>query len=910
MIERCLVFQMSRDDCVRALAKHAKIEPIVTLTVWKELLKENKGFFQAYFQAISQPSHFSWDICIVVQAHYMNYCISEMVIKSHNNFMLSFFKTWISSEMHCHLQFGLSCFEPTSEGWMQLLVNADTTTLSYWLNWSVLLCSVIVLAPVVIALLIIWKYEGLKKLKCSGGDSQEDLGCDVLYDDDVWRPCLEEIHPIWLLGYRLVAFCLALATLVVKVASNGGRIYYYYTQWTFTLVTIYFGFGTLLSIYGCYRHQKISCCGCSNVQHVRIDTEEGYYTPLTNRKDTNVQRKALDPQENCNVSRAAGFISYLFQVIFQMNAGAVMLTDFIYWSIIFPFLTIRDYSLNFMTVNMHTLNVVLLLGDTALNSLVQFSGIHASTMLRHVCVDHKSQALHVVKVVPGVLPVFKIKNGFGVKSRPRIEINLFPLYCFVEGNRRRIMSKFQNPEQDRISELPDEILLQILLHLPTKDIIATCALSSRWKFLWKSLHLLILDFDFEVDSKAWRRPKWNPSVVVDWDTLQRQVEQIPDCARIRKFLLKCVDSRRPSAVTKKRTELNSLLSKLVRHKVEEVDLYIHPEWRRFRFLPWPDSLCTSDSLTTLKLDMSLELKLHLPASLGFPRLKTLHLNHVIFHQEGDPERLFSACPILEELLFRRCALISNHPPPNDELSISIPSLRRLIFEHDIFISLRINCSNLQSLEFCCFKFQLLECNLPSLAEAGPDFNTWDYSHHRLELFKRICHVKSLRLSTRTIQAFSFAKNFNVHSLPTFYNMTHLEVSDTTVPNKASLMHILPKSPNLRCLHFPEGLIFECFHKDDNLTMEEVVSFYFNRSLKSSTISKFYGNELEVNVRFHIPNFGSTCYRGYVAADVRFVGKILENADVLEKFKMELVKREVYIKDKLSSFSYADCDLFL
>ncbi|OMO69437.1 hypothetical protein COLO4_29054 [Corchorus olitorius] len=60
MIERCLVFQMSRDDCVRALAKHAKIEPIVTLTVWKELLKENKGFFQAYFQAVSQPSHFSY----------------------------------------------------------------------------------------------------------------------------------------------------------------------------------------------------------------------------------------------------------------------------------------------------------------------------------------------------------------------------------------------------------------------------------------------------------------------------------------------------------------------------------------------------------------------------------------------------------------------------------------------------------------------------------------------------------------------------------------------------------------------------------------------------------------------------------------------------------------------------------
>ncbi|XP_012457959.1 uncharacterized protein LOC105778748 isoform X1 [Gossypium raimondii] len=50
MIERCLLLQMSRDDCVKALAKHAKIEPIISLTVWKELLKENKAFFRDYFQ--------------------------------------------------------------------------------------------------------------------------------------------------------------------------------------------------------------------------------------------------------------------------------------------------------------------------------------------------------------------------------------------------------------------------------------------------------------------------------------------------------------------------------------------------------------------------------------------------------------------------------------------------------------------------------------------------------------------------------------------------------------------------------------------------------------------------------------------------------------------------------------------
>ncbi|OMO80308.1 hypothetical protein COLO4_24148 [Corchorus olitorius] len=39
--------------------------------------------------------------------------------------------------------------------------------------------------------------------------------------------------------------------------------------------------------------------------------------------------------------------------------------------------------------------------------------------------------------------------------------------------------------KDRISELPDEILLEILSYLPMKDIIAASAMSSRWKDLWK-----------------------------------------------------------------------------------------------------------------------------------------------------------------------------------------------------------------------------------------------------------------------------------------------------------------------------------------------------------------------------------------------------------------------------------------
>ncbi|KAF2579269.1 hypothetical protein F2Q70_00007043 [Brassica cretica] len=39
---------MGKKECMDALFKHANINPIITSTVWKELEKENKEFFEAY----------------------------------------------------------------------------------------------------------------------------------------------------------------------------------------------------------------------------------------------------------------------------------------------------------------------------------------------------------------------------------------------------------------------------------------------------------------------------------------------------------------------------------------------------------------------------------------------------------------------------------------------------------------------------------------------------------------------------------------------------------------------------------------------------------------------------------------------------------------------------------------------
>lgn len=48
LIEKCLLFNMTKEECMDALSKHANIKPVITSTVWKELEKENTEFFEAY----------------------------------------------------------------------------------------------------------------------------------------------------------------------------------------------------------------------------------------------------------------------------------------------------------------------------------------------------------------------------------------------------------------------------------------------------------------------------------------------------------------------------------------------------------------------------------------------------------------------------------------------------------------------------------------------------------------------------------------------------------------------------------------------------------------------------------------------------------------------------------------------
>ncbi|KAE9454624.1 hypothetical protein C3L33_13475, partial [Rhododendron williamsianum] len=225
----------------------------------------------------------------------------------------------------------------------------------------------------VVSVFVIWKYEGFKKSKTEGRYNWQDTA-GILYKDETWRTSLKVIRPAWLLAYRVTAFIVLLSLLILNVVLDGGGIFYYYTQWTFSLVTLYFGLASLFSIHGCRQ-----CCheaGGARVDQVALDAERGTYVALSLEENANKpsMSKSLHPGLNSHeeylAQKTAGIWGYIFQIIYQMDA------------------------------TFHSLNAVLLLGDVILNCLVLGSGASASPMLWRLCSHNKVEELLVVESIP------------------------------------------------------------------------------------------------------------------------------------------------------------------------------------------------------------------------------------------------------------------------------------------------------------------------------------------------------------------------------------------------------------------------------------------------------------------------------------------------------------------------------
>ncbi|KAK3024285.1 hypothetical protein RJ639_043147 [Escallonia herrerae] len=370
--------------------------------------------------------------------------------------------------------------------------------------------------------------------------------------------------------------------------------------------------------------------------------------------------------------------------------------------------------------------------------------------------------------------------------------------------KRQKLSEVQSggESEDIISNLPDCILHHILSFLPTKDAVGTCILSVRWKYLWTSVPNIDFDdallYSNEVNG-------WYPLEVTCFMNFVERVLLLRDASTMKRFRLSC-------RVCFSASRVNAWVSSAIIHNVQELVLCLFVE----RPFILPHCLFDGNSVTVVKIEMNCVLEL--PSYISFPCLKTLHLCLVTFANDNSTQKLFSSCPVLQELAILDCKWINLK-----QVAISIPTLESLTIDDLPFFGasddlhgcqIKIDAANLIYLKYIGYlSNEFFLCNVSSLVKAYIHIPMMcerreEIAHRAVKLLRELHNIGSVRISNRTIESLFLADNVLEH-LPLFNNLTHLELS-MEIENQTvgALVKLLQRSPNLQSLYFAEvgGLV--------------------------------------------------------------------------------------------------------
>ncbi|ESQ45639.1 hypothetical protein EUTSA_v10010364mg [Eutrema salsugineum] len=249
-------------------------------------------------------------------------------------------------------------------------------------------------------------------------------------------------------------------------------------------------------------------------------------------------------------------------------------------------------------------------------------------------------------------------------------------------------------KEDRISELPDDLLLLILSPLQTETVIATSVLSKRWRSLWKMVPKL------KFDSKYHKSERFSENVLRSLLSHKAPV--------LESLHLVVRDTISEDAHVERWFEISDAqhARKLV------VDLHND----QYLYSGFPCVFFSSnDTLHTLKLKNNI--LLDFPSGVCLKSLRKLHLEYVVYNNEESVRKLFLGCPNLEDLLLKR-----GSNALEETFTITVPRLQRLTIEGDHNSQdpgYMINAPSLKYLSIS--KTSHLECclieNAPGLVEA-------------------------------------------------------------------------------------------------------------------------------------------------------------------------------------------------
>ncbi|CAL9246617.1 unnamed protein product [Arabidopsis halleri] len=335
--------------------------------------------------------------------------------------------------------------------------------------------------------------------------------------------------------------------------------------------------------------------------------------------------------------------------------------------------------------------------------------------------------------------------------------------------------------KDRISELPDALLLKILSFLPTNIVVATSVLSKQWRSLWKLVPIL------EFDSEDYESEHYTFSEIVCKSFLSHKAPVLES------FRLQ-FGSEQLNLV-----DIGLWVGIAFSRHLRELVLDFYPaEPGTGMTFTFPSSLCTCNTLETLKLVLCILVDISSPVVMK--SLRTLHLEFVRYKDESSIRNLLSGCPGLEELRLYR-----GDDSDIEVFTIEVPSLHRLTV-HDNndgpeFWGYLINAPSLKYLlieelrcpEFCLNAPELMEANIAHVTSITND-----------KFLGSLTSVKHLLLNLSPLKI-----TYPTGSI--FYQLVSLEMYTREAEWWNLLTIILENSPKLQVLKLTDRSLN--FHKN-------------------------------------------------------------------------------------------------
>lgn len=504
-------------------------------------------------------------------------------------------------------------------------------------------------------------------------------------------------------------------------------------------------------------------------------------------------------------------------------------------------------------------------------------------------------------------------------SRSRVEVSR---HNRLEQRSSKHLDEMQ--EKDRISALPDQILIHILSFMHTKDAICTGILSRRWRGLWTFTPNLYFDDDDFDDCKKFIK-------FVD-RSLIRHVAR-----KIKKFCLwfyynEDVFTYSPHHSRRYASHVDAWIHDAVVKGVEELSLNNYEGSNDFYGLPSPLLKC--ETLTSLKLRTCNAFRsCHV---ICFSSLRVLSLKFMELPRDLI-QGFLDGCPLLEDFKMRNCALDDGRLLRIASSTLNLRLHRLTIGEIDQVRMIDVQAPHLQILNlsncipnnhkgFDAFKLQVpslqilnvslcisnadVEYSLKDmllLKEAyldltfriiDPDKYHSKFYYVVLSMLKDLCHAKVLKLSKRCVQLMSISLSNDLHSFVPMTKCLKIEVGLHKF-DLPGIAYLLKSSCDLETLVIKLGSSFSLKFDQESLSRFdfdereywESLTFTFpclERHLKTVEISGFMG-QCESRI--------GSCFEEKLEKEIQLVSFLLKNALVLEKMNIIVSSKPYSLKEE-------------